>query len=198
MNLCLNARDAMPDGGRLSVRTEACLEPSDNGQSSISLAVEDTGTGMTETIKSRVFEPFFSTKERGSGSAWPSCGKSSRGSAKDQYLEQTRQRLAVRSMVPREERVQRRGGAPSRLWKKGGRGSCRFQEPRPPEVEFFNGLLERTAQNLQAAGHAIQVLPQFRSHPLRSSTPANRPPRATGGPRNTRATPAAYSCPLRG
>ena len=60
MNLCLNARDAMPGGGDLRVRTFA-----EGGQ--VHLVVADTGTGMSEELRAQVFEPFFSTKERGTG-----------------------------------------------------------------------------------------------------------------------------------
>jgi PAS domain S-box-containing protein len=60
MNLCLNARDAMPAGGRLTVRT---IQEAAGAR----LAVEDTGTGISEDMQTRVFEPFFSTKEHGTG-----------------------------------------------------------------------------------------------------------------------------------
>jgi PAS domain S-box-containing protein len=62
MNLCLNARDAMPEGGRLRVQTEAA-----NAEGWVRLAVSDTGQGMDESVRTRIFEPFFSTKERGTG-----------------------------------------------------------------------------------------------------------------------------------
>lgn len=74
LNLIVNARDAMPNGGSLKIVTgnltvneqdpvSATLKP---GQY-VSVAVHDTGTGMTPDIVSRVFEPFFTTKEIGKG-----------------------------------------------------------------------------------------------------------------------------------
>ena len=63
MNLAINARDAMPEGGTLTIETcEAYLEGP-----CVLLCVTDTGTGMDAETKGRVFEPFFTTKERGKG-----------------------------------------------------------------------------------------------------------------------------------
>jgi PAS domain S-box-containing protein len=80
MNLVLNARDAMPDGGRIIVKTGTAafdavtnaLTPPDPDFDSgpgnyVVLSVEDEGIGMDEAIKSRIFEPFFTTKEVGRG-----------------------------------------------------------------------------------------------------------------------------------
>ncbi len=66
MNLVVNARDAMPDGGSLVIETRK-LVPSDGTPPCVQLTVEDTGLGMDEKTRVRVFEPFFTTKQQGKG-----------------------------------------------------------------------------------------------------------------------------------
>ena len=68
LNIAINARDAMPEGGTLRFRAEACgaLPPEVHG-SFVAISVVDSGTGMTEEVKERAFEPFFTTKEAGRG-----------------------------------------------------------------------------------------------------------------------------------
>jgi len=69
MNLCVNARDAMPAGGVLNIAIEVrqadAGSPSDGGR--VVLTVRDSGVGMTEDTRERLFEPFFTTKEPGKG-----------------------------------------------------------------------------------------------------------------------------------
>jgi two-component system cell cycle sensor histidine kinase/response regulator CckA len=70
LNLALNGRDAMPDGGRLTVALREDRGASDEPQSTRAvLQVADSGSGMSEEVRSRVMEPFFTTKprERGTG-----------------------------------------------------------------------------------------------------------------------------------
>jgi signal transduction histidine kinase len=78
MNLVLNAIQAMPDGGTLTVRAKAisnfgfrisdsAIRPASAGQSAIVIEVEDTGSGIPPEHLDRIFEPYFTTKESGTG-----------------------------------------------------------------------------------------------------------------------------------
>ena len=76
LNIAINARDAMPEGGRLSITSETVDLDEDALANEhfkvvkgpyIRIIVEDTGTGMSKAIKDRIFEPFFTTKEVGKG-----------------------------------------------------------------------------------------------------------------------------------
>ncbi|QJW93321.1 PAS domain S-box protein [Frigoriglobus tundricola] len=75
MNLAVNARDAMPTGGRLLIQTrDVAVGPDARAGGSgpepgryAQLTVTDSGTGMTDEVKSKIFEPFFTTKEPGKG-----------------------------------------------------------------------------------------------------------------------------------
>jgi nitrogen-specific signal transduction histidine kinase/CheY-like chemotaxis protein len=75
LNLALNARDAMPNGGRLTLETSNIilddsytkLNPDAQPGNYVAISVSDNGTGIPNAIRDRIFEPFFSTKEVGKG-----------------------------------------------------------------------------------------------------------------------------------
>lgn len=75
MNLAVNARDAMPDGGKLTIQTDdveidvpfAREHPGSVPGKYVTLAVKDTGTGMDPETQAQIFEPFFTTKGRDKG-----------------------------------------------------------------------------------------------------------------------------------
>jgi len=75
MNTCINARDAMPDGGKINIKAEnvvidenySRMNPSSRPGPYVKVVVEDTGTGMKKEVLDRIFDPFFTTKEVGKG-----------------------------------------------------------------------------------------------------------------------------------
>ncbi len=76
INLCLNSRDAMPDGGTLTLKTEnksisagyTRLHPEVKAGDYVAITVKDTGQGIDRHVKEHIFEPFFTTKAEGDGS----------------------------------------------------------------------------------------------------------------------------------
>ena len=117
VNLTINARDAMPDGGRLVLRLantrvvpEAPVFEGVQPGQYVELSVHDTGTGMTEEVKKHLFEPFFTTKdrERGTGLGLATCFGIVTQSEGYIWAESTLgEGTTVRILIPRTEGVDR-------------------------------------------------------------------------------------------
>jgi signal transduction histidine kinase len=69
LNLVVNARDAMPDGGMIDVTVDEVVDRDEDGKSGwfVLVAVSDSGVGIPPAVLPRIFDPFFTTKPRGQG-----------------------------------------------------------------------------------------------------------------------------------
>jgi CheY-like chemotaxis protein len=91
VNLCVNARDAMPDGGVITIAVEN-VRAAANGDDLVKISVADTGVGMAPDVQARVFEPFFTTKDvnKGSGLGLPQVYG---------FAQQSRGRVTIESQI---------------------------------------------------------------------------------------------------
>jgi signal transduction histidine kinase/ActR/RegA family two-component response regulator len=109
LNLCLNARDAMPEGGIITITVENIQADGDDGthRDFVKIAVADTGHGMTAETKARAFEPFFTTKDisKGSGLGLPQVyGFTQQSSGRVQVDSEVGVGTIVTLMLPRSLR----------------------------------------------------------------------------------------------
>lgn len=178
MNLVVNARDAMPHGGTLTLET-ANAEPSDCLAHQyccphvppgyyVMLAVRDTGIGMDEETKARMFEPFFTTKEKGKGtglglatvygiveqSGGHMCVRSApgQGSSFEVYLPRVEQRVEAQGF----DAVQ----PPPRGWE-----TILLMEDEPALRRMVAEILGRAGYTVLAPANAIEALELAHCHP---------------------------------
>jgi PAS domain S-box-containing protein len=120
LNLALNARDAMPEGGTLRIATAADAHPPegpDDGRAFVGISIVDTGLGMKPEVMARAFEPFFTTKEigKGTGLGLSMVYGAVRQLGGEVTLESTVGRgTTVRLFLPAADRLQLAGGEPDK------------------------------------------------------------------------------------
>jgi PAS domain S-box-containing protein len=178
LNLVVNARDAMPFGGRLTLGTDN-VDITAEGRAGLELPpgkylklwVRDTGTGMSEEVRTRLFEPFFTTKERDKGTGLGLAtvhgivhqsgggitvdSKPGRGSCFSIFLPRTEEPVAV----PEAPRQQLKSAARSR----GSEVILLVEDEeniRTPAVE----ILEARGYTVLAAGDAVEALAVAERH----------------------------------
>ncbi len=175
LNLALNARDAMPDGGELVFQTDIVeAEPTDAEittdlvvDTRVRLAVTDTGAGMTDDIRARVFEPYFTTKDVGEGhglglsmvygivrnhDGWIRVhSRPHEGSTFEVYLPLDRETLLDTPRPPTEPST--------------GRGHLLVVDDEAMVRKAIRGLLERLGYRVTEAEHCAAALELFLRNP---------------------------------
>jgi two-component system, cell cycle sensor histidine kinase and response regulator CckA len=179
MNLTVNARDAMPQGGRLVLETARAeldhafvvAHPGSTAGTHVRLAIHDTGSGMGSDVLSHLFEPFFTTKEPGRGTG---LGLSTvygivkqhrgyidvrselgRGSTFEVYLPSVDAKPALARAVPRE-----------RL-RPGGRETVLFVEDEVALRDLMHRVLAKGGYTVLAAGDGMEAMALVETHPGR-------------------------------
>ena len=177
LNLALNARDAMPDGGRLTIelankvldeeyaRDHAEVTPGDYAM----LAVSDTGHGMTPDVVARIFEPFFTTKPQGKGTGLGLAMvfgfvKQSGGHVKvySEPGEGTTVRLYLPRAVGAEVPAGQRTGTPVQLPR--GSGTVLVVEDEPAVREIAIAILSDLGYHVLEAADGEDALRVFGAH----------------------------------
>ena len=177
MNLTVNARDAMPQGGRLTLETAPVVldqafvgaHPGSIAGAHVRLSIHDTGCGMGPDVLSHLFEPFFTTKEPGRGTGLglstvygivkqhrgyiDVTSEPGRGSAFDVYLPRIEARPAPERAAPRDRP------------RPGGRETVLFVEDEAALRDLMHRVLTKGGYTVLAAGDGVEALAMVEGHP---------------------------------
>jgi signal transduction histidine kinase/integral membrane sensor domain MASE1/CheY-like chemotaxis protein len=180
LNICVNARDAMPAGGRLSIRTEM-IEANkvreqrldSNADARVCIVISDTGIGMAEEVRGRIFEPFFTTKGIGEGTGLGlaivySVVKEHNGfiEVESAAAQGTTFRLYLPALttqgdLPVDETVR---GNKSETMRASGRGTVLVVEDEEALVRLLKMLLPQAGYRVLAAMDGEEAIALFYNH----------------------------------
>jgi PAS domain S-box-containing protein len=177
MNLTVNARDAMPQGGHLTIETApAALDqafvathPGSSAGAHVRLSIHDTGCGMGPDVLAHLFEPFFTTKEPGRGTGLglstvygivkqhrgyiDVASEPGRGSTFGVYLPRIEMKPAAERPAPREP------------LRPGGRETVLFVEDEVALRDLMQRVLAKGGYTVLAAGDGLDALARVEAHP---------------------------------
>jgi two-component system, cell cycle sensor histidine kinase and response regulator CckA len=176
VNLVVNARDAMPAGGRLLIETSRlrvdeefshmhmAMPPGDH----VLLAVSDTGIGMTPEVKARVFEPFFTTKEKGKGtglglSTVYGIVRQSGGSI--WVYSEPRRGSVFKMLFPAAKAAEQQPQAELASPPRHGHETILLVEDETGVRKYIRRILERHGYNVLEAPNGILAMSVAREHP---------------------------------
>lgn len=163
LNVAVNARDAMPNGGKLHLATSNCNL---NGKPAICLTIEDTGTGIAPEDLKRVFEPFFTTKPTGKGTGLGLSqlhGFAAQAGGEAEIESEPSKGTLVRIRLPCTDKRAIAEVAPRHLSPLLGDLRVLIVEDNPHVQEFANKLLEDLGCRIDAVSDGVQALAILRS-----------------------------------
>jgi len=177
LNLCVNARDAMPDGGRITVSArnakltsaEAARWVGARPIAYVVLSVADSGTGIPPEIIDKIFEPFFTTKEIGKGTGLGLSTVISIIKSHEGFLDlqtQVGRGTSFNVYLPAAENSTGSGSAPISLSDFRGNGeTILLVDDEPAFLELTRNLLTHYGYSVLAAGHGSDALALFGTAP---------------------------------
>lgn len=168
MNLCLNARDAMPAGGQLQIALRNLPgDPAEGGHGDcVVLEVSDSGEGMTPEVRARIFEPFFTTRGPGRGTG---LGLAVVHSIVEQHAgwiecdSQPRQGTIIRIGLPRANELPN-AAAPPRPAPRGNGEVVLVVDDEEAVRNLTRSVLERSGYEVLLAADGAGAIEVFRAH----------------------------------
>ncbi|MGE0785061.1 MAG: ATP-binding protein [Sandaracinaceae bacterium] len=173
MNLCVNARDAMPHGGILSLSTKSVYLPPDHRDGDsltrpgryVEIAVSDTGCGIAPELRGRIFEPFFTTKEAGTGLGLSTVYGIVRQHEGALHLESEPQEGATfRVLLPVAARTDLSELTEAIPEPEGGAERLLLAEDDPKVRSAVSAMLERAGYRVVATADGEEALESMRDH----------------------------------
>ena len=170
LNLCVNARDAMPDGGLLTLETRnlpAAPDGEGAGEDRVLLAVQDTGVGMSAEVQAHLFEPFFTTKPLGKGTGLGLAtvhGIVTQGGGRIRVETQPGRGTRFEITFPRTRRAAR-DEVPAGEGARRGTETVLVVEDDPQVRSVTVRALEAAGYRVLVAGHAAEALALARVAP---------------------------------
>ena len=156
MNLAVNARDAMPQGGRLTIQTKRVAQ---DEKDLVLLSVTDTGAGMDAKTRDRIFEPFFTTKESGTGLGLSTVyGIVQRSSGSIAVHSKEGEGATFNIFFPLEHQKVQAGGASTHSVESGnGGGTILLAEDDESVRKLVLSMLEESGYRVLAAANAQEA-----------------------------------------
>jgi two-component system, cell cycle sensor histidine kinase and response regulator CckA len=173
LNLALNAQDAMPEGGRLSIRTNSTpvllsTDPRTESRSFVILEVSDTGQGMTPEVQERIFEPFYTTKPLGRGTGLglsTVLGIVKKAGGKVDVKSEPNHGTTFRVFLPRFSVSMPPGSPPSVSLPKGGSETILLVEDEPGIRSMTRAYLESLGYRVVEAADGAEAISKSAKYP---------------------------------